>query len=446
MAYNPYQFDTDLKNDTFYTKTGIFKNTPEKTWKDFSKKGMTVTKTIGLGKVKLVQYVNKNWQMMVNNKPFPVKAVSYIPTKIGRYPDGKYEINIDFLKEDSNNNGIPDALYESYIDKNRNGKKDADEPRVGDAALLKKMGANTLRIYHHGKALAPAKLLKLHKEQGLYFILGDFAGMYALGSGATWAKGTDYKNPVHVKNMLASIRKMVLRHKDQPYVLMWMLGNESNYPVANNAAKVPDAFYAFINKAAKMIRSLDPLKRPIAYSNGDLGLLNYFAKHCKDVDILGANVYREMNGFGLSFFEAVKRHTGKPILITEYGICAWSSWHNLKQAEDYQAIYHKYHWLDLVYNMAGRPGSGNALGGVVFEFVDEWWKHEGDDKHRIKDRAKHASIHDTQSSFPLTGMDGLSFEEWFGLFSQGKGTDSPFLRIPRKSYQIYKDLWNRRYY
>ena len=445
-AFNPGAFDSDLKNDRFFTKPGRYRSIPAKTWKDFSSRGFSITRSVGKGSVKLVQYANGGWQMRVNDRPFPVKAVSYMPTKTGRYPDGKYEANIDFLNEDADRNGKPDALYDSYIDRNRNGKRDPDEPRIGDAALLKQMGANTLRLYHHGDAATTTRLNKLHREQGLYFILGDFAGMYTIGSGASWAEGTDYTNPVHIRNMLASIKKMVLTHRDQPYVLMWLIGNESNYPVANNAAKVPDAFYSFVNRAAKLIKKLDPLKRPVAYSNGDLGLLPYFAKHCRDVDILGANVYREANGFGLSFFEAIKRMTGKPVIITEYGICAWSSWHTLKQAEDYQARYHRQHWMDLLYHMPGRPGCGNALGGVVFEFLDEWWKYEGDNKQRVKNRARQAFIHDHRSSFPLSNLDGLSYEEWFGLFSQGKGTDSPFLRIPRKAYRVYKKLWNRRYY
>ena len=39
-----------------------------------------------------------------------------------------------------------------------------------------------------------------------------------------------------------------------------------------------------------------------------------------------------------------------------------------------QAAYLKSNWQDIEYNLGGEPGVGNALGGVLFEWIDEWWK------------------------------------------------------------------------
>jgi len=33
-------------------------------------------------------------------------------------------------------------------------------------------------------------------------------------------------------------------------------------------------------------------------------------------------------------------------------------------------------------------------------------------------------------------------EEWLGICGQGNGVRSPFLRELRKSYFLYKELWN----
>ena len=58
-----------------------------------------------------------------------------------------------------------------FVDKNRNDRQDPDEPTVGDASLLRQLGANTLRAYHHihNRAL----FRRLYKEYGLYVLCGD---------------------------------------------------------------------------------------------------------------------------------------------------------------------------------------------------------------------------------------------------------------------------------
>ena len=442
-AFNQYAYDNTLTNDKLVFNPGRFIKAKTRDYKDTIGIKRKIKKSIGLGDSKLIQYKNGHWQYYIKGKPTLIKAIAYQPTKIGFYPDGKRMMNVDCFTDDSNKNGVIDGLYESFIDRNRNGKRDADEPMTSDIKLMKEMGVNVIRLYHHGPSAKPEILMKLYKEHGMRFIIGDLLGMYGIGSGASWEKGTNYKNPVHRKRMLASVKKLLDVHKNQPYVLMWMIGNENNFPVANNAHKIPGVYYKFVNKVAKIIRKADSLKRPIAHSNGDQGFLNYFAKYCKDVDVYGANTYRDYRGFGSSFYEAVKKMTGLPVIITEYGIGAYTQWHSRKVAEDYQALYHRRSWQDIVYHSANHYGVGNSIGGVAFEFLDEWWKHEGTRTHRIKDRAAAAKYHDTESSFPLSGLDGLSYEEWFGMFGQGKGTASSFLRIPRKAFYVYKELWNK---
>jgi beta-glucuronidase len=103
----------------------------------------------------------------------------------------------------------------------------------------------------------------------------------------------------------------------------------------------------------------------------------------------------------------------------------------LDDAETAQADYHKGNWLDILHNSAGYEGEGNAIGGVAFEWMDEWWKNYEPTKHDTKA--------DVIGPFP----GGYYYEEWFGLVGQGNGKNSPIERQLRKSYFMYKDIWNR---
>lgn len=382
----------------------------------------------GQGQVRFVKYANGHWQLLVDNKPFFIKGMAYMPTKVGQSPDNG--TMVDWMQEDDNHDGIIDAPYEAWVDKYGDNKKHADEPVVGDFALMKDMGVNTLRIYYQAYMKADKPLLeKMYKEYGLKVALSNFVGKYAIGSGATWIEGTDYTNPKHKKAMMDYVREMVMEFKDEPYILMWILGNENNYGVASNADKNPDAYYAFINDVAKMIKSIDP-NHPVAICNGDTLYLEKFAKNAPDVDAFGANVYRGDYGFG-SFWDEVSILSGKPAFITEYGAPGYGGVSmNYEQAQQEQSDYHKGNWMDILDNSAGyKDGSGNSVGGMAFEWLDEWWKDYS------------PGVHDTKADVIGPFPGGYYFEEWFGIFGQGDGSQSPYLREPRKVYYTYKELW-----
>jgi tetratricopeptide (TPR) repeat protein len=383
----------------------------------------------GQGEVRFVKYENGHWQLLVDNKPFFIKGMSYMPTKVGQSPDDG--TLVDWMKEDDNHDGVISAPYEAWVDVYGDNKRHADEPAVGDFQLMKEMGVNTLRIYYQTSMVSDKAFLeKMYEGYGFKVAMSNFLGKYAIGSGAKWSEGTDYENPVHQQNMLNYVRQMVMAFKDEPYILMWILGNENNYGVASNADKKPDAYYKFVNEVAKMIKSIDP-NHPVAICNGDTLFLDKFGKDAPDVDAFGANVYRGDYGFG-SFWEDVAELSGKPAFITEYGAPAYGGASmTYAQAQQAQSDYHKGNWLDILDNSAGyAEGAGNSVGGMTFEWLDEWWKDYS------------PSIHDTKADAIGPFPGGYYFEEWFGIFGQGDGSQSPFLREPRKVYYTYKELWN----
>ena len=422
-------FDFDIRNDVINVNPGkIIRCAPEELIVEHKAlTGLKAVKRIGGPKVELVQYENGHWQLMLDGKPILVKAVAYTPTVIGQSPD-KGTLK-DWTLEDYNRNDLIDGPYDSWVDSNLNNKKDRNEERVGDLKLLDDMGANSIRVYHHAYNKNKDFFRAAYEEYGLMVLMGDFIGAYAIGSGATWHDGTDYSNPIHQTNMKRSVKEMVEEYKDEPYVLMWVLGNENNYGVANNAKKDPVSYYKFVNDVAKMIKEIDPT-RPVAVCSGDLLYLDVFAKYAPEVDIYGSNSYRGEQGFGIGFWGSVKRLCDKPVMVTEYGCPAYQRGRSSEIAEVDQAKYHQGEWEDILYNSAGFEGAGNSIGGVVFEWLDEWWK------------AYEPDIHDTEGLYTGPFPGGWVYEEWFGIAGQGDGSKSPYLRQLRKSYYSYKKLWN----
>jgi beta-glucuronidase len=101
----------------------------------------------------------------------------------------------------------------------------------------------------------------------------------------------------------------------------------------------------------------------------------------------------------------------------------------MEESENYQADYHKAAWVDIYCNSAGF-GAGDCVGGIVFEWLDEWWK------------AYAPFYHDKKALFAGPFLDGFMHEEWLGLAGQGDGKHSPFMRHLKKAYYMYEGLWN----
>lgn len=440
------RFDDDKHNDDFVVNPGKLVKAKAKDWKvkPVNLKKVGIKKTVGKGNVKLVEYNNKHYQLFVDDKPFIVRGICYSPNPVGTSPDnGTLNASRDWMFADYNDNGIVDGPYESWVDNNNNDIKDADDKIVGDFQLMKDMGINTLRLYHYPNF--NKQLLKEgYEKYGFMYMIGNFIGMYCTDSGAEWFQGTDYTNEEQCQRMLASVEKMVEEYKDEPYVLMWVLGNENNYGTVGvvgvsagtgcNVRKDIAAYYQFVNRCAKRIKELDPQQRPVAICNGDTLFMDICAQNAPELDIYGANAYRGREGFGTLWKDVMKLYE-RPVVVTEYGCPAFSKMYNREDNEKHQALYHEGSIKNIQENVAGY-GVGNALGGIIFEFTDEWWKAGPPPEYD-------PYFHDETGQWMGPFIDGWGYEEWFGLVGVGDGKDTPFKRQLRKAYFAIMDLWKK---
>lgn len=395
--------------------------------------------------VVLLSSSTAGWTLYKDSAPYFVRGIVYGTDKVGQNPNtATYQ---DWMVMDENSNGLIDGPYEAWIDLNKNNFKDWNEATVGDFQLLKNMGVNTIRVYTHasddpvleacyppltnpGGALlfnhAPNKALlrDLYNTYGIMATAGDEAGSYAGSSCAPWVPGTDYTDPVQIASMTYSIRKMVTDFKDEPWLLMYVLGNENNYDFTHtNAYNHPTEYYTFIGQMVDLIHSLDPY-HPVAISNGEMQFLAYAKLYAPHLDIWGANVYRNegtFTGFGTLFTE-LSSVWDKPFIITEYGAVVPHFTSTGVLDEAYQMSILLDYTCDIARHSVGNTAPGNAIGGFLYAWMDNWW----------------------QAGNEWVLYDGSPNNETTGINGQGNGGNSPFARIPKQAYYMLQSLWHNK--
>jgi hypothetical protein len=123
--------------------------------------------------------------------------------------------------------------------------------------------------------------------------------------------GFDYDDEAAVRRQFEFAREEVLRYRDHPALLVWIVGNELNLEYTNS--RVYDA----VNDIARMIHDLDP-NHPVTTTTAGLDrkLARTIAERAPDIDFLSVQLYGGLFGFR----DALKKiRWRKPLMITEWG-------------------------------------------------------------------------------------------------------------------------------
>lgn len=314
-----------------------------------------------------------------------------------------------------------------------------------EMGLLKNMGVNTIRVYSG----IPKKWIEyIYNNYGIYTMLNHSFGRYGLTLDGVWTPNTEYSNPKTRELLLKEVTQMTSDYKNTKGLLLFLLGNENNYGLFWDGAETENipvkdrkstarakAMYKLFNDAVVAMKAIDS-NHPIAICNGDLLFLNIIAEECKDVDILGTNVYRGVS-FG-DLFERVKKEYGKPVLFTEFGSDSFNVLTN-QEDQNSQAFYLKGNWKEIYENAAGLGKAGNSLGGFTFQFSDGWWKYG---------QTKNLEVHDDNASWSNGGYqkdftegENNMNEEWFGICAKGPTNQKGLYQLyPRAAYYVLKEL------
>jgi hypothetical protein len=358
------------------------------------------------------------YRLEVDGKPFFINGMNWDYFPIGT------NYNYSLWKQ-------PDDLVKAALD--------------AEMSLLKNMGVNTIRMYTG----VPAKWIQyIYDNYGIYTMLNHSFGRYGLTLNSAWTPNTDYANPLVKELLLKETREMVKEYLNTPGLLLFLLGNENNYGLFWRGAETEDipiqdrrsrqdaeSLYSLFNEATLAMKN-ESEKYPIAICNGDLLFLDILNKQCKDVDILGINVYRGATFTDL--FSRVKNECEKPLVLAEFGIDAYNTLAN-DEDQEYQAKVLISNWKEIYANASGMGNNGNSLGGFTFQFSDGWWKTGQTinlDEHDVTASWSNGGY----SNDYKVGQNNMN-EEWFGICAKGPTNERGTYELyPRAAYYALKEV------
>lgn len=357
-------------------------------------------------------------RLFVKGEPFEVKGVvwSYIP--IGE----NYTYNLWDQPED---------IIKKMIDR--------------DARLMKDMGVNAIRVFSD---VPPKWITYFYRQYGIYTIVNPLFGRYGVSARGIWYPLTDYSDKYSREVIKRDTLEVVETYKDVPGVLMFLFGNENNYglewdsgviqdlPVGQRSEVRAGYLYSLFEEAIAEAKQISTA-HPYGIVNGDIQYLNLIEELVPSLDVLGVNTYR--GGAAQDLFYQSVESLGVPIVYTELGAEAWNA---ATQQEDQfnQARYIFEQWREIYQQSYGKGKSQNVIGGFVFEWMDEWWKHL---------QTENLEVHDTEGTWSngayahdaVPGVNNMQ-EEWFGIVAQSpRKDDGIHRRIPRAAYYLLQELW-----
>ncbi len=369
------------------------------------------------------QDVQGQFRLFVKGRPFFIKGVVYNPVPIGQ-----------------------NHQYNFWGDPN--------QPWLVDGQLMKAMGANTVRFFQPGDNPEQTKTMigSLYQNQRIYSIIGHWMDYWRPGN---------YADANYRKDLTQRVLDMVTTYKDEKGVLIWVLGNENNlswHAGARVPWSCPEAdeiqdpykremakariYYSLVNEIAGEIKKIDP-DHLVALGNADVYGLEVAAEICPDIDLIAITAYRGKN-FG-NLWRDVKSKIDKPVMIMEFGCDSFDAKEKVED-QDIQASFIKSQWQDIADNAYGAGCVGSALGGCIFEWNDEWWKH-----NEVMPTSWY--MHDTEGDWSAGGYYydiGASGnmninEEWWGIVALSPQLENGInKRLPRKVYYQLQEIWRRR--
>ncbi len=364
------------------------------------------------------------WKLQVNGEDFYVKGMVW-----GYSPKGQnYSYNLW---------GQSDDFIKKVIDQ--------------EFTLLKNANINAIRAFSN---IPPKWVTYIYRQYDIMTLVNPLFGRYGATINGVWRPNTNYQDETTRETLKTEFLEIVEKYKNTPGVLMFALGNESNYGLSWSSFEIENLpegeqhegkarfLYSLFAETIEEARAIDG-NHPFTIVNGDIQYIDLIAEYGKDWDLLGVNAYRgisfESIG-GASLWADVLEKLDKPVLFMEFGSDAFNAREFIEDQKN-QALYLKGQWQEMYNKSYGKGEQGNSIGGFVFEWRDEWWKYK---------QEENLDIHDPTASWAnggykwdfVEGQNNMN-EEWFGITRLGD-MDGQGIHPsePRMAYYVLRDIWS----
>ncbi|MGL4346030.1 MAG: glycoside hydrolase family 2 TIM barrel-domain containing protein [Cellulosilyticaceae bacterium] len=234
-------------------------------------------------------------------------------------------------------------------------KEDQDE----DLALIREIGANTIRLAHY-------------QHDQYFYDLCDQEGMVLWAEIpfiSVFIKGEAAKN-----NTISQMKELIAQNYNHPSIMFWGISNEITI------GGEPDGLYENLQELNELTKRLDPSRLT---TMAQVAMVQEASLHNQLTDTVGYNHYFgwysgdvSTNGTWLDNFH--KNYPDRPLGLSEYGCEGILTWHSSAPkvkdyTEEYQAYYHEemlktfatrpYIWATYVWNMFDFAADARDEGG-----------------------------------------------------------------------------------
>ena len=400
--------------------------------------------------------------LYLDGEPWLMRALCYSPIPVGWDPDW-FEPYGDFFTSEYA------GIYER------------------DIPLIAAAGVNTLRIH---------TLKHSHRHSHFFDLCQRYGISVVVGYGFEDGTKSFFDTPQSMEETKGKIKSLI-RAARHPAVIAWIVGNELNGPWnlfacdKDLAENFGIGKCQFGNSVEKLMKAVDGLCEAVkeegilcgtALANvnlpatkqhlvgqdtwGAAAWIKASDRYMKHLDFWGVNLYTRRYFAPMGLFQRFHAVSNRPLVITEYGVDAYSLNPKLEGSNGYDTMgeedeVSQADWLvSMVEDLerhattcAAGCGERFLSGGAIMSWVDEWWKGKSvtpvpttDPRVPTVTRvcpSLKEYLHSPCGYASPTQPDLYVNEEWFGLMAVKKrcSINKVDLLRPRAAYFALKMLW-----